>query len=238
MNQLFVFDVDGTLTPSRGRINEEFRLWFCDFADYYECVLVTGSDQKKTIEQLGEYCYNQFDLQFQCSGNQVFDGLDDLLFEESWHLGTKEREFLLSELENSNFPLRTGNHIEERPGMVNFSIVGRNATSDDRKLYVEWDKKYNERDLIAHNFNLMFPELEANVGGETGLDISPKGKDKSQILDHLGKSYDTIHFFGDACQEGGNDYPLAKVITEKNLGIAYNVKDYNETWDILRSFMT
>lgn len=27
----YVFDVDGTLTPSRSRIDEEFRLWFIDF---------------------------------------------------------------------------------------------------------------------------------------------------------------------------------------------------------------
>ena len=31
----FIFDVDGTLTPSRDRINEDFRLWFLDFVEYH-----------------------------------------------------------------------------------------------------------------------------------------------------------------------------------------------------------
>ena len=28
----YVFDVDGTLTPSRGKIDVEFKAWFLDFA--------------------------------------------------------------------------------------------------------------------------------------------------------------------------------------------------------------
>lgn len=31
MTKSFIFDVDGTLTPSRGRIDEDFRLWFAQF---------------------------------------------------------------------------------------------------------------------------------------------------------------------------------------------------------------
>ena len=36
--------------------------------------------------------------------------------------------------------MRSGKHIEERPGLVNFSVVGRNATFGERKLYIEYDK--------------------------------------------------------------------------------------------------
>lgn len=233
MKQLFLFDVDGTLTPSRGRINEDFRLWLCNFSDYYECMLVTGSDQPKTVEQLGSYCYEKFDTQFQCSGNQIYDGEDNLLFEEQWALPELAEYFLNNCLYESQFDLRTGNHIEHRPGMVNFSVVGRNADLEQRSKYVSYDKSTNERHTIADAFNTMFPDLQATVGGETGLDISPKGKDKSQIIDHL-DNYDTIHFFGDACEEGGNDYPLARRILENNLGIVYNVEDYKETWNILK----
>lgn len=232
MTPLFVFDVDGTLTPSRGRINEDFRLWFSNFTDQYDCVLVTGSDQSKTIEQIGQYLYNKFLFQFQCSGNETYAGHDYLVSQSEWKISSIERHFLEIELENSEFPLRTGNHIEERPGMVNFSIVGRNASLEQRAEYIKWDKETNERQNIAKDFNRLFPTLEANVGGETGLDISPKGKDKSQILEHL--DADEIYFFGDGCEEGGNDYPLAKVIMEKNLGFVYNVSGYKETWNKLK----
>ena len=50
----FIFDVDGTLTPSRGRIDSEFEKWFIEFASNNEVYLATGSDYDKTLEQLGE----------------------------------------------------------------------------------------------------------------------------------------------------------------------------------------
>ena len=95
--------------------------------------------------------------------------------------------------------------------MVNFSIIGRNCTQDERGQYVLWDKEFNERDTIANAFNTMFPDLEAKVGGETGIDISPKGFDKSQIIKDFAKE-DTTWFFGDAIYEGGNDLPIANVV--------------------------
>ena len=41
--------------------------------------------------------------------------------------------------------------------MVNFSVVGRNATMGERKLYVEFDTKTKERIRIAEEFQNCFP---------------------------------------------------------------------------------
>ena len=234
MTNKFLFDIDGTLTPSRGKINEDFRLFMVDFCERNECYLVTGSDQPKTIEQIGEYLYNKFYFQFQCSGNEVYTGSGNLQHKEEWKLSRIQRHFLETEKHNSAFPLRTGRHIEDRSGMANFSVVGRNATVGERNLYVKWDKETNERQQIADRFNELFPELEARVGGETGLDIAPKGMDKSKVIDWIGPLNGDVYFFGDACQEGGNDYPLAARIIENNLGFVYNVSDYKQTWNILK----
>ena len=48
----FIFDVDGTLTPSRQIIDEEFLSFFFRFTFNNEVYLVTGSDREKTIEQI------------------------------------------------------------------------------------------------------------------------------------------------------------------------------------------
>ena len=50
----FIFDVDGTLTPSRGTIDAGFKEFFMDFCNKNNVYLVTGSDRPKTIEQIGE----------------------------------------------------------------------------------------------------------------------------------------------------------------------------------------
>jgi len=44
----FLFDVDGTLTPSRKKINSQFAIWFLYFAQNNPVSLVTGSDNPKT----------------------------------------------------------------------------------------------------------------------------------------------------------------------------------------------
>ena len=48
----YIFDVDGTLTPSRKKIDPDFLIFFNSFALANEVYLVTGSDRDKTIEQI------------------------------------------------------------------------------------------------------------------------------------------------------------------------------------------
>ena len=206
----FIFDVDGTLTPSRGIIDLKFKAFFNSFCLMNDVYLVTGSDKAKTIQQISEPTYNLCKRVYQCNGNDVWEGATHV-HTNDWTLPEIAEYFLNSCLYESKFNLRTGTHIEKRPGMVNFSIIGRNCTQDERGQYVLWDKEFNERNIIANAFNTMFPDLEAKVGGETGIDISPKGFDKSQIIKDFDKE-DTTWFFGDAIYEGGNDLPIANVV--------------------------
>ena len=233
MRNKFIFDVDGTLTPSRGTIDPTFKKFFNEFCCNNLVYLVTGSDKPKTVEQLGEDTYNLAHTVYNCNGNDVWQSKKHIRTNE-WILPETAHEWLSEQLTASAFPLRTGLHFEHRPGMINYSVVGRNADSLERKVYVEWDTKHNERDLIAHNFNLIFTALEAKVGGETGIDISARGLDKSQIVKDFDPE-DVLYFFGDAMHEGGNDYPLAQA---NKKGMNYHVKDWRDTWEILNENFT
>jgi phosphomannomutase len=228
----FIFDVDGTLTPSRGIIDEKFKTFFNEFCRTNPVYLVTGSDKPKTIEQIGEDTYNLCKRVYQCSGSDVWDA-DTNILKSGWTLPDLARTFLISCEYESPFSIRTGNHIEERSGMVNFSIVGRNATAEQRAKYVAYDTFENERITIANAFNIMFPDLQATVGGETGIDIAPRGANKSQILRDFKKD-DTIHFYGDAMFEGGNDKPLADTLMQYQLGFSHQVRDWKHTWEKLK----
>ena len=227
----FIFDVDGTLTPSRGKIDEKFSQFFFDFCTLNHVYLVTGSDKPKTVEQIGNVIYGMAKRVYNCSGSEVWEGSRQIKADE-WKIPMHVKTWLQDKLEESSFPLRTGLHIEGRSGMVNFSVVGRNATLGERKLYVKHDTKHNERVNIAALFNLEFPELKAVVGGETGIDIFPKGYDKSQIIRDFDPT-DTLHFFGDAMEPTGNDYPLKKVIIDNDLGMCYNVNSWKDTRELL-----
>lgn len=233
---MFLFDVDGTLTPSRQKIDKEFSKFFSKFCKTNEVYLVTGSDRDKTIEQLGKTLYNKAKKVYNCSGNSVWVKHKNVHTDE-WTCPFVLSTYLELELNASKFSLRTGTHIEERPGCINFSIVGRGATFEERQLYVAWDKDAEERQQLAENIRRLFPDLSVTVGGETGLDISQKGHDKSQILQDF-ETHDTITFFGDKTYAGGNDYSVAHAIISKDLGTVHQVSDYKETWDILKSRYT
>jgi phosphomannomutase len=193
----YCFDVDGTLTLSRSPIDSTFHNEFLKFAQSNEVCLVTGSDYPKTLEQLGQEIINACNLIFNCCGNEI-RSKDQIKYRSSWKADGLLYMALEYEKRRSAFPIRTGKHVEDRVGMINFSIVGRNATKEQRAQY---------------------------VAGETGLDIYPKGKDKSQVREWIENK---LVFFGDRCDQGGNDYPLAKVAD-----VVYNVKNWEETRKII-----
>ena len=227
----FIFDVDGTLTPSRKKIEHEFWAPFLIFCRHNDVYLVTGSDREKTVEQLGlDICHTAKRL-YNCSGSDVYEK-DKNVYRDDWKLPKDVEMHLQDELVFSDFPLRNGNHIERRPGGVNFSILGRDPNPmKGRKEYISWDKIHGEREYIARRLLYNFPDLTVALGGQTGIDIGPKGADKSQILRDFSKD-DEIHFFGDMMKEGQNDYPLALAVQEMG-GKTYHVKDWTDTRTIL-----
>ena len=156
---------------------------------------------------------------------------DKNVYRDTWKPSDEVRQFLQDELDYSQFRIRTDPHIEERPGCINFSVLGRGANWEERETYVQWDKDEHERESIARRFNERFPDLYATVGGQTGLDIAPLGRDKSQILRDFTDD-DELHFFGDRMEPGGNDCSLAKAVKEMG-GYPYSVREWADTRTIL-----
>jgi len=227
MKTSYVFDVDGTLTPSRQKIDSQFRDWFVEWQKTHNSYLVTGSDYIKTVEQVGQEVIDNCKMLFNCCGNEVRVG-KLIVHSSTWHPTHDLIDALDEELSASEFPLRTGNHIEIRTGLLNFSIVGRNASKEERKQYIEWDRETNERNTIATRLGQHFNDIDFMVGGETGIDIYPTGKDKRQVLDFI-KNDGPIIFFGDKTLPGGNDYPLAI-----SVDIAHRVENWEHTWELLK----
>ena len=231
----FIFDVDGTLTDSRQQIDLSFEAFMIKFCCQNDVYLVTGSDREKTVEQVGlDVCYRAKRV-YNCSGADVYEK-DVNVYKSDWTISDEVKKFLQDELDYSQFPIRCGNHIEERPGGINFSILGRGEGVNlaDREEYVKWDRNTGERVLIADRLKNQFPNLNVQIGGQTGLDISDN--DKSQILRDF-NSDDEIHFFGDMMKEGQNDYPLAVAVDNAG-GTNYNVGGWQETYDKLRDLTT
>lgn len=234
----FAFDVDGTLTPSRQRIDPNFEQWFIEWMAAvqekgHSVLLVTGSDYDKTVEQLGAVITESVDYCCNCLGNTVLQK-NKLIHSFQFVPSSELLQFLHNELDTSRYPERYGNHIENRGSMINFSTVGRNAKGEQRTRYYEWDIINGERLAIAEKINTFFPDVSAQAGGETGIDIIPKNKDKRQVVQYI--QTDMTWFFGDRLDCGGNDKPLADaLIALDNNSTVFHVTAWQETWDILKN---
>ena len=148
MDKIFIFDVDGTLTPSRLRMTEEFAKFFDKWSEKNKYYLVTGSDLDKTKEQLPIAYMDRAEAIFTCCGNQMWrDGKS--IYDNKFKVPRKLNKLLGTILSNSQYPNRYGNHIEDRGSMVNFSVVGRDCNQEQREEYYKWDKEKGERKIIA-----------------------------------------------------------------------------------------
>ena len=230
MNHNYIFDVDGTLTPSRGTIDPNFAKEFLQFAKTHRVFLVTGSDKTKTVEQIGTEIYNACMQVFNCSGNDVYYG-EKNLYTNDWVLPTSAHDWLSIQLRGSAYPIRAGKHFEHRTGMCNFSVVGRGANQEQRKDYFRYDCESKEREKIAQQFNLLFPKLQADVGGATGIDIFKKGCNKGQILKNFSNP-ETIKFYGDRTDPAGNDYSIACLLETHQV---FAVDDWEHTQELLKN---
>ena len=98
----FIFDVDGTLTPSRGKIDNDFKKFFVEFCMNNNVYLVTGSDKPKTVEQIGNELYSMAKRVYNCSGSEVWVG-DKQIKTNDWKIPYNVRSWLLDKLEESDF---------------------------------------------------------------------------------------------------------------------------------------
>jgi phosphomannomutase len=234
---IYVFDVDGTLTPFRSPMVPDFYSFFLDWSKHKRIWLATGSDIDKTIEQIGIDLFNRVERSYQSNGNQIYSHGKLLKEAPEFNLPQDCIDILKDKLATSSFGFRKGKHFEERPGALNFSIIGRNCNMEERKIYVDFDESINERKNIITELSPLFPDIEFAIGGEISIDIYPKGSGKGQLVNDLD---DNFTFIGDNLYPSGNDYSVYTAAVNKNIhtkNTFFNVTGYEETWRILNSLI-
>jgi phosphomannomutase len=120
-------------------------------------------------------------------------------------------------------------------------VLGRKCSPYGRENYIQWDEANKEREGIAERFNERWYRQEwwdisadlviATVAGETGIDITPHGFGKEQIV----KNFDAtkVTYFGDKTEEGGNDFEIARKLRDKG-GKVIQVNSWEDTFKCLQ----
>ncbi|CAL8274911.1 unnamed protein product [Lota lota] len=217
-NILCLFDVDGTLTRPREKIDPLLDEFFQSLRRKVKIGIVGGSDYPKIAEQLGEgdEVVHKFDYVFAENGTVQFKE-GKLISRQA--IQNQIGEELLQDLINyclrymglMKLPKKRGTFIEFRSGMINISPIGRSCTQEERIEFSELDRreKIRERFVEALQQEFAGKGLRFTRGGLISFDIFPEGWDKRLCLEVLeGESLDTIYFFGNETSLGGNDYEI------------------------------
>lgn len=211
---IYVFDMDGTLTPARLPMADRHIELFHRWQQTHLSFIATGSDYSKVEEQIPLKVINAF-TGIYCSMGNVLKMGGKVIYKKEMRLPTALVNELKKYRKQTKYPGHLfPNYIERRIGMINFSVLGRDCPYTEREKYSAWDKEYAERLKIKADLNQKFPDFEISVGGAISIDIVPAGNGKGQIAVHLRQQYpfEKIIFFGDRTFEGGNDFELAQAL--------------------------
>ncbi|KAE9414987.1 hypothetical protein Angca_003423, partial [Angiostrongylus cantonensis] len=204
---LLIFDVDGTLTPARQKMHNDIKQFLADIRKCVSVAIVGGSDLSKITEQLAgseNELLSQFDYVFSENGLVGFKGKERYPSKAIQDYIGEERlqaliNFTLKYFSEITLPVKRGNFVEFRKGMLNLSPIGRSCSQTERDQFVVYDKehKIREKFVSALKENFAGYGLCFVIGGQISVDVYPVGWDKTYCLQYVEKDFSSIHFFGD-----------------------------------------
>ena len=256
MKKLFLFDMDGTLTPARKKMSYDVLSSLEKLQKSgWDLGIISGSD----MDYIKYQCGLLFDLTpinvknihfLPCNGTKYYKS-----FKKVWEYDMRSKlgSDLMKDVYRSllrfqgnivamylDIPL-TGNFFQMRGSVLNWCPIGRNARDVDRKKWLSLDEKWLIRELYINEFSGEFNpnEITIKLGGDTSFDIYPKGWNKTFPLNKEPFSkYKQIYFAGDKCLRSGNDEELYKCLKEKNNCNAFQVNNPIDTIDLIKKILT
>ena len=255
MSKVVLFDMDGTLTPPREKMNSNILKPLSELQkNGFEIAIVSGSD----LDYIKEQCELLWDINnvdpykihfLPCNGTKYFLS-NSSGFEKKYDLNMKDTvgeytynnvirilldcQSSIRYLVGEDIPL-SGTFVQYRGSMINWCPIGRDASTEERKIWVHLDEKYKIRETMLKRLMSypVFHSLQVKLGGETSFDIYPNGWDKTYAW-NVFEDYKEIYFVGDRCFPKGNDYEA--YIRAGNNG--FNTAGPDETISIISEILS
>jgi phosphomannomutase len=243
MKKLVVFDLDGTLAPSKSSIDAEMAGLLNRLLGSIKVAVISGGNwpqfQKQVLSHLADdQRLNNLSILPTC-GTQFYK------YDRSWEklyaedFSGEQRDRIISSLKKAieESGLRTekvwGAVIEDRGSQITFSALGQQAPLEAK---VKWDPDFAKREKMKAILDPMIPGFSVRLGGATSIDVTKPGIDKAygirKLRDILGIAIAEMIFVGDALFPGGNDYPA-----EQAGVVSIRVRDPHETKRVIETIV-
>jgi phosphomannomutase len=218
MKKLVVFDLDGTLAPSKSSLDSEMASLLQNLLGVVKVAVISGGDWPQFEKQLLSNLPKDKRLEdlslLPTCGTKFYQNSGHWRKLYSEDFSAQERQKIIASL---NQALATtgyettkiwGEIIEDRGSQITFSALGQQAPLEEKE---KWDVDFSKRKKIAAVLDTLIPEFSVRMGGTTSIDITKPGIDKAygirKLQDLLEISINEMIFIGDALFPGGNDYP-------------------------------
>ncbi|OHA59552.1 MAG: hypothetical protein A2589_01675 [Candidatus Vogelbacteria bacterium RIFOXYD1_FULL_46_19] len=241
MIKLHIFDLDGTLAPSKSVIELGMVKLVARLLAVAKVAVISGAgiDQYLTqfvprLELNDELRQNLYLLP--ASGSSLYE------YNEGWqnvynnNLTAEDKTKIkaaLAEVIVEPAGELFGEAIEDRGSQMTYSALGQAAPLD---LKSDYDSDREIRKKMRARLLELLPEFEIGIGGMTSIDISKKGFNKAfgikKILERLGLEPAEAVFVGDAMFPGGNDYSAYEAGVK-----CYPVTDPAMTAELIKKFI-
>jgi hypothetical protein len=218
VKRLIVFDLDGTLAPSKTAPDAEMSGLLHDLLGIVKVAVISGGDWAQFEQQLlsglpDDARLADLSLLPTC-GTQFFQYAGGWTRLYSEDLTPDEKAKIVSSLDKalSSNGLKSdkvwGEVIEDRGSQVTLSALGQHAPLEEKE---RWDPDFAKRKKLKAALDALIPEFAVRIGGATSIDVTKPGIDKGygvgKLRDVLGIPLAEMIFIGDALFVGGNDYP-------------------------------
>lgn len=214
MIKLVAFDLDGTLTQHKTKLDDKNRSVLEKLSQKYTLLMVGAGQCRRIFNQMNEFpidIIGNYGLQYAKYNKDIKD--IELVRDEVLPCNRESvTERVEMFREKYGFTEYKGNCVEFHPsGCVTFPILGTAADIADK---LSFDPDRSKRRKIYDEVCEAFDEYIVFVGGSSSFDMAPKPYNKYYALDlyckEKGIAHNEVVFVGDDYGLGGNDESVYK----------------------------
>ena len=207
MKRLICFDLDGTLTQHRSKLEDENRAVLNALRNKYKVIMVGAGNAERIYAQMGEYPIDII-ANYGMQESKMIDGKFTVVKKITTN---PDKAYFLEKAEylrqKYGYTEYKGEGIEfHATGMVTFPLLGTKADIADK---IAFDPTRAKRKVLYPEVLQLFPNYTVYIGGSSSFDFTEKKYNKYDAImayaQENGYNKDEILYVGDDFGDGGGD---------------------------------
>lgn len=234
MKKLICFDLDGTLTQHRTKLEDKNKAVLDELSKKYKIIMVGAGNAPRIYEQMNHYPIDIIG-NYGMQESKMIDGEFVIIREDKCE---PDREYFIKTIEylreKYGYTEFKGDGVEfNSSGMVVFPLLGTKADIADK---IAFDPTREKRKVLYPEVLELFKDYTVYIGGSSSFDFSAKKYNKYDAImtyaNEHGYKLEEILYVGDDFGDGGGDSHV------RIYGMDYvEVKDYRNLREDLKEYL-